>query len=383
MKAIKLLAVLTAFMLILTACTGDGTDVTEATLDDGATETTAPPDDGATETTAPPDDGAEAGESLLDVVAERGTLICGVNDVVPGFGFQDADGNFSGFDVDFCKAIAAAVLDDPEAVEYVPLTAQTRFTALQAGEVDILIRNTTFTSSRDGTEAGTFLTTTFYDGQGMMVRADSGFTSIEDMTDTNVCVLSGTTTELNLATRFGDIPYTPLTFEDNEQLQAAFIADQCDGWTSDKSQLAAVKSAFPDAEGGPDSLVILDETFSKEPLGPVVLDGDQRWAQATDWVVKVIILAEELEVDSATAANYDGDDADIRRLLGLPGGEDEAIFDPGLGLPTDFAQKVLVAVGNYAEIYDRNLGPDTAINIERGLNSQFDDGGVLYAHPYR
>ena len=373
MKVMKLVAVLTALMLIFTACTDGATDVTEATLDGGATDTTGPP----------PDDGAEAGESLLDVVADRGTLICGVNDVVPGFGFQDANGNFSGFDVDFCKAIAAAILDDPEAVEYIPLTAQTRFTALQAGEVDILIRNTTFTSSRDGTEAGTFLTTTFYDGQGMMVRTDSGFTTIEDMTDTNVCVLSGTTTELNLATRFGDIPYTPLTFEDNEQLQAAFIADQCDGWTSDKSQLAAVKSAFPDAEGGPDSLVILDETFSKEPLGPVVLDGDQRWAQATDWVVKVIILAEELGVDSATAANYDGDDADIRRLLGLPGGEDEAIFDPGLGLPTDFAQKVLVAVGNYAEIYDRNLGPDTSINIERGLNSQFYDGGVLYAHPYR
>ena len=345
-----------------------------------AADTTTTADSGGTETTAQAGTGTGG---LLAEVQARGNLICGVNDVVPGFGFADADGNFSGFDVDFCRAVAAAVLGDPEAVEYTPLTAQTRFTALQAGEVDVLIRNTTFTAARDGTEAGTFATTTFYDGQGMMVRSDSGFSSVDDMADTSVCVLSGTTTELNLATRFAGITYTPLTFEDNEQLQAAFIAGQCDGWTSDKSQLAAVKSNWPADDGGPDSLVILDETFSKEPLGPVVLDGDQEWAEVVDWTVKVIILAEELGIDAATAASYDGDNADIRRLLGLPTGEDQTVFDPGLGLSTDFAQQVIAAVGNYGEIYDRHLGPDTLINIPRGLNALYTDGGILYAHPYR
>ncbi|MDP3983652.1 MAG: transporter substrate-binding domain-containing protein, partial [Acidimicrobiia bacterium] len=214
-----------------------------------------------TTTTGAVNGGAAPTGDTLAAVQSRGTLRCGVNDAVPGFGFVDADGNYSGFDIDYCKAVAVAVVGDAEAIEYIPLTADTRFTALQSGEVDVLIRNTTWTASRDGGEGTTFLTTTFYDGQGMMVRADSGFTSVDDMAGTSICVLTGTTTELNLATRFGAIPYTPQTFSDNEQLQAAFIAEQCDGWTSDKSQLAAVRSKFPESEGGPDSLVILDETF--------------------------------------------------------------------------------------------------------------------------
>ncbi|HEY4606051.1 MAG TPA: transporter substrate-binding domain-containing protein, partial [Acidimicrobiia bacterium] len=264
MKASKALAVLTAMMLVLAACTeAADTTTTAGGTEPAGEETTTTGGDGETTTTT---GGAEPAGDTLAEVQSRGTLNCGVNDAVPGFGFVDADGNFAGFDIDFCKALAIAVLGDAEAIEYVPLTAQTRFTALQSGEIDVLIRNTTRTASRDGAEGATFLQTTFYDGQGMMVRAETGFTAIEDMEGVAVCVLTGTTTELNLATRFGDIPHDALTFEDNETLQAAFIAGQCDGWTSDKSQLAGVRSAFPDAEGGPDSLVILDETFSKEPL---------------------------------------------------------------------------------------------------------------------
>jgi general L-amino acid transport system substrate-binding protein len=371
---VPLLAVL---VLVFAACTSDG---------DAGTTTTA----GGTDTTqGGGDTGGQTGDgegSILAAVQERGSLVCGVNDAVPGFGFQEADGTFSGFDVDFCRALAAAVLGDANAVEFRPLTAQQRFTALQSGEIDVLIRNTTWTASRDGTEGATFLTTTFYDGQGMMVRAEDGFTSIDDMANTAICVLSGTTTELNLATRMADIPHTPLTFEDNEQLQAAFLAGQCDGWTSDKSQLAGVRSNFPEAEGGPEALVILEETFSKEPLGPVVRDGDSQWAQIVDWVVIATIQAEEFGIDSQNVAEFeDSDDSAIRRFLGLEIETDEGTttFDPGLGLPTDFARQVIEQVGNYAEIYDRNVGPDTALGLERGLNALWTDGGLLYPPPYR
>ena len=371
----RLLIVLFALGLVLAAC--DSSDSSDTTT------TTAADSDGSAETTAAPP--AAASGSLLQTVQDRGTLNCGVNDAVPGFGFTDADGNFAGFDIDFCKAVAAAVLGDPGAVNYRPLTAQQRFTALQSGEIDVLIRNTTFTSSRDGREGATFLTTTFYDGQGMMVRADSGITSIDDMANLSVCVLTGTTTELNLAARFGSTPYTPLTFDSNDQILAAFTAQQCDGWTSDKSQLAGVRSNYPEADGGPEALVILDETFSKEPLGPVVVDGDSQWAQVIDWVVLSTIQAEEFGLTSADVASYDGDDTEIRRFLGLEIETDEGttIFDPGLGLPPDYAAKVIAAVGNYGEIFERNVGPDTALGLSRGFNAQWTDGGLLYAPPYR
>jgi general L-amino acid transport system substrate-binding protein len=236
----KVILLLVALGLVLTGCTpAADTTTTAGSGTTGAPGTTAAP---------PP---VASGE-LLAEVQSRGAVRCGINEAVPGFGFLNPDGTRSGFDIDYCRAVAAAVLGDPEAVEYVPLTAQQRFTALQSGEIDVLIRNTTYTASRDGGEGATFLSTTFYDGQGMLVRADSGVTTLEELADTAICVLSGTTTELNLATRFADIPYTPLTFEENDVLQPAFIAGQCDGWTSDKSQLAGVRSAFPEAEGGPE-----------------------------------------------------------------------------------------------------------------------------------
>jgi general L-amino acid transport system substrate-binding protein len=387
MKAMRLLAVLTALMLVLAACTeaADTTTTVGGTDEPGTDETTTTAGGGdATTTTA---GGGEPAGDTLGEVQSRGTLNCGVNDAVPGFGFRDPDGNFVGFDIDFCKAVAAAVLGDPEAVEYLPLTAQQRFTALQSGEIDVLIRNTTWTSSRDGGEGATFAHTTFFDGQGMMVRTEDGFASIDDMADTSVCSLTGTTTEQNVTDRFGDVPFELLTFDDNEVLQQAFLAGQCDGWTSDKSQLAGVRSNFPDSEGGPDALTILDETFSKEPLGPVTRDGDSQWSQIIDWVVIATIQAEEFGIDSGNVDSFaDTEDVNIRRLLGLEIEDEDgnaAVFESGLGLDPGWAAGVIAAVGNYAEIYDRNVGPDTPLGLERGPNSLWTDGGLLYAPPYR
>jgi general L-amino acid transport system substrate-binding protein len=355
MKSSKLIAVLAVMALVVVACTTDG-----------GTTTTA----------------GGSGGSTLAAVQDRGEVRCGVNNVVPGFGFVDADGNHVGFDIDFCKALAAAIFDDPDAVEYVDLTAQQRFTALQSREIDVLIRNTTWTSSRDGGEGATFLTTTFYDGQGMMVRTGE-FESIDDMTDTTICVLAGTTTELNLTTRMAGINYTPQTFENNDQIQQAFIEGACDGWTSDKSQLAGVRSAWPE---GPEALTILDETFSKEPLGPAVLDGDSQWAQIVDWVVIMTILAEELGVTQANVDSFgDTDNAEIRRLLGLEiqTADGTTRFDAGLGLPVDFAARVIRAVGNYGEIFDRNVGPNTPLGLTRGVNALWTEGGLMYGPPHR
>ena len=332
----------------------------------------------------------EGGGSLLQEVIDRGTLRCGVNDAVPGFGFTGEAGQPEGFDIDFCRAVAAAVLGDSEAVEFTPLSAEQRFTALQSGEIDVLIRNTTYTSSRDGTEGARFLHTTFYDQQRMMVPADSGVESLEDLDGETICVLSGTTTELNLETVFQarGIDYEPLAAEETEVLQPAFIEGRCGAWTSDASQLAGIRSNWPANQGGPESLVILDEIMSKEPLGPVVRDGDDDWADAVNWAVISTVAAEELGVDSGNVQQMlESEDPEVLRLLGQPapveaGGEAEA-FDAGLGLPADFAVQVIEQVGNYGEIYDRNVGRDSPLELERGLNALWTDGGLQYAPPYR
>jgi general L-amino acid transport system substrate-binding protein len=308
-----------------------------------------------------------------------------VNDAVPGFGIQDEGGEFVGFDIDFCRVIAAAVLGDADAVEYRPLTAAERFTALQANEIDVLVRNTTWTATRDGQEGAAFATTTYYDGQGLMVRAGE-FTSIDEMDNTVICVLEGTTTELNLATRFADLNYEPLTFAENDDLQEAFIAEACDGWTSDVSQLSARRSTFPEEAGGPDALQILEEVFSKEPLGPAVLDGDSEWFDAVNWAVIATIQAEEFGITSENIDDFmDTDDADIARFLGLEDPEEGTVADPGLGLPTDMNEQIVRQVGNYGEIYERHLGPDTTLGLERGLNQLWtaEPRGLLYAPPYR
>ena len=334
--------------------------------------------------------GGQGGGNLLQEVQDRGTLRCGVNDAVPGFGFTGEGGEPEGFDIEFCRVVAAAVLGDAEAVEFSPLTAEQRFTALQSGEIDVLIRNTTFTSSRDGTEGARFLHTTFYDAQGMMVPADSGVQSLEDLDGETICVLAGTTTELNLETVFQarGIQYEPLAFEETDPLQEAFIQERCGAWTSDKSQLAGIRSNWPEDQGGPEALTILDETMSKEPLGPVVRDGDDDWADAVNWAVIATVAAEELDISSENVQEQlESSDPEVLRLLGQPapaelGGTPEP-FDAGLGLPADFAVQVVEQVGNYGEIYDRNVGPDSPLELERGFNALWTDGGLQYAPPYR
>lgn len=348
-----------------------------------ASEDSPDTDEGTNGETVAVGEGEDGEGGTLQTVRDRGTLHCGINGQVPGFGFVDEEGNISGFDVDFCRAVAAAVLGDPEAVEFTQLTADERFTALQTREIDVLIRNTTWTATRDGSEGATFATTTFYDGQGMMVNADAGISSLDDLQGATVCVLQGTTTELNLTTvsEAQGLDLEPQTFDDNNAIQEAFTQGQCQGWTSDKSQLAALKSNFPDSAGGPDALQILDVTLSKEPLGPVTRDGDSQWSQVVDWITISTMLAEELGITQDNVEGFETDDPDVQRFLGQT--EEGEAFDPGLGLDPDFAVDVISAVGNYEEIYDRNVGPDTPLGLERGQNELYTNGGLLYPPPYR
>jgi general L-amino acid transport system substrate-binding protein len=342
-----------------------------------AAGTTEPP--GTTEAAAE----APSGDSKLDQVIAADVVKCGVRVDLPGFNSVDEAGEQVGFDADFCRVIAAAVLGDSTKVEFVNIeSGDARFPALQSGEIDVLVRNTTWTASRDGTEGATFLHPIFYDGQGMMVAADS-YASIDEMDGTTICVVAGTTTEGNVATEFAARGLTAnvKSFEDIGLLQEDWVAGGCDGWSSDTSQLNAVRASFPDADGGPDSLVILDEVFSKEPLAPAVLDGDSRWADAVNWAIFATIQAEEFGVTSENAADMAaGDDPQIAAFLGAPNA-DGTVVDPGLGLAPDFALQVVSQVGNYGEIFDRTL--TQTIGIERGINALWTDGGLQYAPPYR
>ena len=364
----RFFALFAVLLLGLVACTGGGD--AEDTAD-----TTTTTDD-ATEV-AQDDSGATGGGNTLQEVQDRGTLNCGVNGVLAGFSLNEG-GEYSGFDVDYCKAVAAVVLDDPDAVNFVELTADTRFTALQSGEVDTLIRNTTWSASRDGSLGLDFTATTFYDGQGMAVLADSEFETLDDMQNTVICVQSGTTTELNLATVFEarGIEYEPLLLEDQEALVAQFEEGACDGYTTDKSGLASFKQT---TSLGADNVRILDETMSKEPLGPAVRQGDDAWYDIVNWTVFATIQAEEFGLTQDNISSYDGDDPEILRFLGQGTGED-AQFDAGLGLPEDFAIRAVEAVGNYQEIYDRNITP---LGVEPGPNQLWTEGGLHYAPPYR
>lgn len=316
----------------------------------------------------------------LAAVKANGKLRCGVNSGVPGFGFLDENGEFTGFDTDFCRALAVAIFNDPEAVEFRPLTAAERFTALQTNEIDVLIRNTTWTFTRD-VELGTdFGPTTFYDGQGMMVRKDSGFKSLDDMGGATICVLSGTTTELNLADAFASrgLDYDTLVFDKSDETAAAYDQGRCDGLTSDKSQLAGLRTTM----SNPAEHLILPETMSKEPLGPVWAHGDQQWGDLVRWVVNGIIIAEEKGITSENVqeiASGSPEDPEIARLLGL-----EGQFGALLGLEPDFMVNVIGTVGNYGEIYERHLGPEgTDIPREGSANALWTDGGLLYAPPWR
>jgi general L-amino acid transport system substrate-binding protein len=329
--------------------------------------------------------GGDDASSTLDDVRARGTLNCGVSQGLPGFSNPDEAGNWTGFDADYCRAIAAAVLGNANAVTFVPLTAAARFTALQSGEIDVLVRNTTWTATRDGGEGTSFAMTTFYDGQGMMVNTNSGINSIADMNNTTVCVQAGTTTELNLESVFSarGLNYTALTFEENAQLQEAYFQGRCDGWTSDLSQLAAFRGNWPADRGGPTSVKILSDVISKEPLGPLTRDGDSKWFDVVNWTVIATIQAEEFGISSSNvaaikAATDPAENPEIGRFLGLVDG-----FDPGLGLSPDWAYNIVFQVGNYAQIYERNVGPATPLGLPRGVNSLWTDGGLLYAPPFR
>ena len=335
-------------------------------------------------------EGGQEGGSVLERVKDRGRLVCGVNDAVPGFGVATEAGEYQGFDIDYCRVVAAAVLGDADAVDFTPLTAEQRFTALQGGEIDVLIRNTTYTSSRDGSEGARFLTTTYYDGQGMMVKSNSRFRRLEDLNGATICVLSGTTTELNLETTFRarNIDYTPLSFEETDPLQQAFIQGRCDAWTSDLSQLAGIRSTWPEAQGGPGAVRLFEEIMSKEPLGPAVRDGDDDWADAVNWAVLATIQAEEFGITSDNVEQMRRSrNPDILRFLGQPVAEEEgaeaAPFDPGLDLEPDFAVQVVSQVGNYGEIFNRNVGKGSPLGLERDLNALWTDGGLHYAPPYR
>jgi general L-amino acid transport system substrate-binding protein len=316
----------------------------------------------------------------LAAVQAAGVVECGGNDTLPGFGIIDADGAFSGFDIDFCKVVAAAVLGDSEAINITPLVAAQRFPTLQSGDIDVLIRNTTWTASRDGAEQANFLQTTFFDGQGFMVRSDSGIASIDDAANTTICVLTGTTTLLNMNAVLGDrgIPFTALEFDSNDLLQPAFVAEQCEVWTSDASQLASFAASL-DVD-----TTILPDIISKEPLGPVVADGDTEWAQVVNWAVMATIQAEEFGITSANIGDFaDSEDSSIRRFLGLPIEDDEgnsAIAEVGLGLNPDFASNIISQVGNYGEIFERNLAP---LSLTRGPNALWTDGGLMYVPPFR
>jgi general L-amino acid transport system substrate-binding protein len=386
----------TVLVLAASACTsGDDDDAvedtggTEATGDTGGEDTgdTGGEDTGGEPTGETGETGEDTvevtqGGSTLDAVNDAGVVRCGTRDALPGFAVLTEDGDHVGFDSDFCRAIAAGVLGDANAVEHVDLETADRFTALQSGEVDVLVRNTTWTASRDGGEGATFLQPNFYDGQGMMVASDSGFSSIADMDGVIICVAQGTTTEGNAAseaTRLG-VDWEVRAFDDVELIQEAFVAGQCDGWSSDVSQLTGLRSAYPD---GPDALTILPEVFSKEPLAPAVADGDSQWAQAVNWAVLATIQAEEFGITSENIDTFtDSQDPSVQRFLGLEveGDDGAAVLDPGLGLPTDFAYQVVSQVGNYGEIFERHLTP---LGLERGVNALWTDGGIMYAPPYR
>ena len=358
-------------------------DTTEATTEATAAETTAAETatTDATTAAAPAAAGAtaqpaEPGETLQTVQA-RGNLICGAHGTFAGFGTVDASGNFVGFDVDFCKAVAAAIFNDPTKVQYRPLNPQERFTAVQTREVDMLSRNTTWTISRDTSVGMDFAPVTFYDGQGIMVRKDENVTRLEDMGGASVCVQSGTTTELNLADNFRalNLEVSPVVFEEQAQAVAAYDEGRCDAITSDKSQLASNRQELQN----PDDHVILDVTMSKEPLAPAVLQGDPQWKDIVTWVVFGTITAEELGITSENVDTFaNSEDPNVRRLLGAEGDLGQA-----LGLENNFMVNVIKAVGNYGEIYNRHLGPGTPFNLPRAQNALWTEGGLIYAPPFR
>jgi general L-amino acid transport system substrate-binding protein len=320
---------------------------------------------------------APASAQKLGEVKNKGHIQCGVSQGVPGFSNPDDQNRWTGLDVDFCRAVAAAIFNDPEAVRFTPLTAKDRFTALQSGEVDILSRNTTWTMSRDTGLGLKFAGVTYYDGQGFMVREDLGVTNASELGGASVCTQTGTTTELNLADYFrsNNMEYEVVAFANNDEVIAAYDAGRCDVFTTDASGLYSTRLLL----ANPDEHIVLPEIISKEPLGPVVQQGDDEWFNVVKWTYYALLNAEELGI---TSENIDGmmdsDNPEIKRLVGTEGSFGEAI-----GLSNDWAVNIVKAVGNYGEIFDRNVGPDTPLEIERGVNALWTNGGIQYGMPIR
>lgn len=320
---------------------------------------------------------ALAQTKTLDSVKQRGALNCGVNVGLAGFSAPDDKGNWTGLDVDYCKAIAAAVLGDPNKVKYVPTTAKERFTALQSGEIDVLIRNTTWTLARDNQLGLSFTGVNYYDGQGFMIKKSLGVKSAKELGGATVCVQTGTTTELNLADYFraNNLQYKPVVFEKADEILQAYQAGRCDVYTTDASGLYAQRLQMQK----PDDHMILPDIISKEPLGPSVRQGDSQWFTIVKWVGYLLLNAEEAGV---TQKNVDemlnSKNPDIMRMLGKEGD-----FGKGLGLENDWGVKIIKAVGNYGEIFDRNVGAGSRIKIERGLNNLWTKGGLQYGPPVR
>jgi general L-amino acid transport system substrate-binding protein len=319
-----------------------------------------------------------ASAGTLEDVKARGELICGVNVGLTGFGQPDASGNYQGFDVAICKAVAAAVLGDPSKVKYVPTTGETRFTALASGEVDVLVRNSTWTYSRDTDLKFDFVAVNYYDGQGFMVKKDLGVSSAKELNGATICIQTGTTTELNLADFFktNNITYTPVTIQDDAEGQRQYLAGACDAYTTDASGLAAIRATLPDAENH----IVLPEIISKEPLGPVVRHGDNNWGDIVRWTFYALVAAEEYGVTSANVNDIGNttQNPEVKRMLGT-----EGELGKMMGLDQDWAKRAIAASGNYGEIFAANIGESTPIGLARGLNALWTQGGLMYAPPFR
>ena len=318
-----------------------------------------------------------ASAATLDEVKSKGSVQCGVSQGLPGFSNADDQGNWSGLDVDFCKAVAAAVFGDETKVAYTPLSAKERFTALQSGEVDLLSRNTTWTISRDTALGLNFSVVNYYDGQGFMIRKDMGISSALELSGASICTNTGTTTELNVADYFraNKMDYELVAFEKADEVVAAYDAGRCDVYTTDQSGLYAQRIKLTD----PAAHIVLPEVISKEPLGPVVRQGDDEWLNIIKWTHFAMLNAEEFGVTSANVDEMkNSDNPGIKRLLGT-----EGEFGSAMGISNDWAFNIIKLVGNYGESFDRNVGPDTTLAISRGLNAQWTDGGLQYGPPVR
>jgi general L-amino acid transport system substrate-binding protein len=318
-----------------------------------------------------------AGAQTLKAVKDRGQLVCGANGSLAGFGIPDPQGNWTGFDVDFCRAIAAAIFNDPTKVKFVPLTAANRFTALQSGEIDVLARNTTWTMSRDTSLGIDFAAVNYYDGQGFMVRKVLKVSSALELNDASVCVQQGTTTELNLADYFrsNHMSLKTVTFATVDEALKAYDSGRCDAYTTDSSGLYGSRVLLAD----PGANIVLPEIISKEPLSPAVRQGDDAWEDVVRWTHHAMVDAEELGINKSNVDDQkNSTNPEIRRLLGL-----EGQFGEAMGLTNDWAYRIVKAIGNYGEVFERNVGQGSPLKIARGLNALWTKGGLQYGLPVR